>query len=56
MFEKIPGTVREDFGECSSTFWGMFKIFPGILNVDLFREIFLIFYQILQLNCDKTKL
>ena len=44
MFKKIPGKVQEDSGEN--------------LNLDLFCEILLIFYQILQLNCDKitTKL
>ena len=70
MFQKILGNVQEDSGkcsrgcsgnvqeysgECSKRFWGMFKKIPGNLNLDLFCEILLIFYQILQLNCEKTK-
>ena len=55
MFEKIPGNVQKDSGECSKRFRVMFKKIPGNLNLDLFCEILLIFKQILQLNCDKTK-
>ena len=50
----IPGNVEEDSGECSRRFRGMFERIPGNLNLDLFCEILLIFYQILQLNCEKT--
>ena len=52
---KIPGNVEEDSGKCSRKFWGMFKKIPGNLTLDLFCEILLIFYQILQLNCARTK-
>ena len=55
MFEKIPGNVQKDSGECSKRFRVMFKKIPGNLNLDLFCEILLIFQQILQLNCDKAK-
>ena len=55
MFEKIPGNVQKDSGECSKRFRGMFQKIPGNLNLDLFCEILLIFYQILQLNGVKTK-
>ena len=62
VFLNIPGNVAEDSGECSKRFRGMFKKtqemydrIPGNLNLDLFCEILLIFYQILQLNCEKTK-
>ena len=55
MFQKIPGNVPEDSGKWSRRFRGMFKKIPGNLNLDLFCEILLIFYQILQLNCEKTK-
>ena len=62
MFQKIPGNaqedsgnVRQDSGECSKRFRGMFEKIPGNLNLDLFCEILLIFYQILQLNGVKTK-
>ena len=70
MFEKIPGNVNKNSGKCSRRFRGMFvkipenvqedsggkfKKIPGNLNLDLFCEILLIFHQILQLNCDKTK-
>ena len=52
---NIPGNVSEDSGECSRRFRGMFKKISGNLNLDLFCEILLIFYQILQLKCEKTK-
>ena len=55
MFKTIPGNVQEDSGECSKRFRGMFERIPRNLNLDLFCEILLIFYQILQLNCEKTK-
>ena len=62
MFKRILGNIRKesgkcsaDSGECLTRFWGMFKRIPGNLNLDLFCEILLIFYQILQLNCEKTK-
>ena len=55
MLERIPGDVYKDSGECSRRFRRMFKKIPGKLNLDLFCEILLIFYQILQLNWDKTK-
>ena len=55
MFQKIPGNVREDSGECSRRFRGMLKKILSNLNLDLFCEILLIFYQILQLNCEKIK-
>ena len=55
MFKKIPGNVRKDSGEYSKRFRGMFQKIPGNLNLDLFCEILLIFYQILQLNGVKTK-
>ena len=48
MFKKIAENVQEDSG-------GRFKKIPGNLNLDLVCEILLIFHQILQLNCDKTK-
>ena len=58
MLKKITTNVQKDSGECSKRFRGRFKKIPANLNLDLFREILLIFYQILQLNCDKitTKL
>ena len=55
MFEKIPGNVQEDSGECFTRFRGMFEKIPGDLNLDLFCEVLLIFYQILQLNCEKQR-
>ena len=55
MFKRIPGNVRQYFGECSRRFRGMFERIPGNLNLDLFCEMLLIFNQILQLNCEKTK-
>ena len=55
MLKKIPGNVREDSGECSRRFRGMLKKILGNLNLDLFCEVLLNFYQILQLNCGKTK-
>ena len=29
MFQRIPGNVREDSGECSRRFWGLFHNIPG---------------------------
>ena len=62
MFQRTPGNVEKDSGECSRGFRGMFKRFRGMLkkilrnlNLDLFCEVLLNFYQILQLNCGKTK-
>ena len=55
MFEKIPGNVQENSGECFTRFRGMFEKIPGDLNLDLFCEVLLIFYQILQLNCEKQR-
>ena len=55
MFEKIPGNVSEDSGECSRRFRRMLKKILGNLNLDLFCEILLLFYQILELNCGKTE-
>ena len=55
MLKKIPRNVRVDSGECSRRFQGMLKKISGNLNLDLFCEILFIFYQILQLNCEKTK-
>ena len=55
MFKTIPGNVREDSGECSRRFQEKLKKISGNLNLDLFCEILLIFYQILQLKCEKTK-
>ena len=54
-FKKIPGNVQEDSGECSKRFGGMLEKIPGNLTLDLFCEILIILYQILQLNCDRTK-
>ena len=55
MFTRIPGNVPDDSGECSRRFQGMLMKISGNLNLDLFCEMLLIFYQILQLNCEKTK-
>ena len=55
MFKKISGNVQEGSGECSGRLRGMLKKISGNLNLDLFCEILFIFYQILQLNCVKTK-
>ena len=55
MFEEISENVEEDFGECSIGFREKLKKISGNLNLDLFCEILLIFYQILQLKCEKTK-
>ena len=62
MFKRILGNIRKesgkcsaDSGECLTRFWGMFKRIPGNLNLDLFCEILLIFYQILQLKCEKQR-
>ena len=54
MLRRIPRHVRKDSGECSKLFRGMFKEIPGNAQED-FRESKFIFYQILQLKCDKTK-
>ena len=51
MFQRILGNVPEHSQECSSGFQGMFKKIPGNLNIDLFLEILLIFYQVLLLSC-----
>ena len=53
IFKKIPGNVEKDSGECWERFWGMFKKILG--NFVKSCEILFIFYQILQLNCGKTK-
>ena len=55
MLKKIPGNVREDPREYSRRFRGMLKKISGNLNLYLFCEILLIFYQILQSKCEKTK-
>ena len=55
MSRKILGNVQEDSGECSERFRGMFKKISVNLNLNLFCEILLIFYQILKLNSEKTK-
>ena len=55
MFKKIPENVQEDSGECSRRFREMLEEIPGNLTLDLFCEILLILYQILQLSCDRTK-
>ena len=34
IFQKIPGNVQEDSGECSRRFWGMFKEIPGNAQED----------------------
>ena len=34
MFEKIPGNVRKDSGECSRRFRGMFKRITGNVQED----------------------
>ena len=52
---EIPGNVQENSGECLRGFRGMLKKISGNLNLDLLCEILLIFHQILQLNCEKTK-
>ena len=52
---KIPENDRKDSEECSRRLGGMYERTPGNLNLDLFCEILLIFYQILQLNYEKTK-
>ena len=54
MFQRIPGNVIKDSGECSGGLQEMFKQIPGNLNFDLVLEIFLVFYQFLLLNCYKT--
>ena len=55
MLKKIPGNVREDPREYSRRFRGMLKKISGNLNLYFFCEILLIFYQILQSKCEKTK-
>ena len=55
MYNKIPGNVRDDSGECSRRFLGRLKKISRNLNLDLFCEILLIFYQILESHCGKTK-
>ena len=55
MLMKIPENDRKDSGECSRRFGEMYKWTSGNLNLDLICEILLIFYQILQLNYEKTK-
>ena len=55
MFKKTSGSVQRDSGECSRGFRGMLKKILGNLNLDLFCEILPVFYQILQLKCEKTK-
>ena len=52
---NIPGNVPGDSGECSRRFRGVLKKVSRNLNLDLFCEILLIFYQILQIKCEKTK-
>ena len=34
MFEKIPGNVQKDSGECSRRFWGIFEKIPGNVQED----------------------
>ena len=55
MLKKNPGNVQEDSGECSRGSLEIFKRISGNLNLYLFSEILLIFYQILQSKCEKTK-
>ena len=55
MLKKIPGNVQRDSEECSTRFQGILQKILGNPNLDLFCEILLIFYQILQLKCEKTK-
>ena len=55
MFEEIPENVEEDSGECSRRFRGILKKISANVNLKFFCEILLIFYQILQLKCEKTK-
>ena len=52
---NIPGNVPGDSGECSRRFRGVLKKVSRNLNLDLFCEILLIFYQILQIKYEKTK-
>ena len=62
MFQRISGNVEEDSGECSRGFRGMFKKIPGNDQEDFGKSKFrfvwwncaYFFYQILQLNCEKT--
>ena len=53
--KKIPGNVQRDSEECSTRFQGMLQKILGNPNLDLFCEILLIFYQILQLKCEKQR-
>ena len=63
MFKRTPGNVQEDSGKCpkksgkcSRGFWGMSKKISGNAQEDFGKSKFrFIFYQILQLNCEKTK-
>ena len=55
MFEKIPGNVLEDSGECSRRFRGMFERIPGNVNLDLFCEILLIILSNSAINLRKKK-
>ena len=55
MFTRIPGNVEENSGECRRRFRVMFERIPGNLNLDYFVKSCLLFYQILQLNCEETK-
>ena len=52
---NIPGNVPGDSGDCSRRFRGVLKKVSRNLNLDLFCEFLLIFYQILQIKCEKTK-
>ena len=51
---SIPGNVLKHSEECRQTFREMFQDSLN-LNFDLLCQILLIFYQILLLNCYKTK-
>ena len=56
MSPNILENVAKHSGECPQKFQGIsFQKIPGNLNFDLFREILLVFCQILLLNCYKTK-
>ena len=53
MFEKIPGNFRRFQGMLLKILENV-RADSGNLNFDLFLEILLVFYQILQSNCYET--
>ena len=56
MLLKILGSVMKDSRNCSRRYPGMFKKIPGNLNLDIFREMMLVFIKFYYQDQIATKL